>query len=59
MKLSFPERRKVIEAERNFEPGLAQDEEKVLISVMILGALAIIGCVTIVYFLGIAIINLF
>lgn len=59
MKLSFPERRKVIEAERNFEPGLAQDEEKVLISVLILGALAIVGCVAIVYIIGIAIINFF
>jgi len=58
MKLTYPQRRKVIEAERNFQPGLAQDEEKVLLSVMILGFLAIIGAVTIVYFLGVAIINL-
>jgi len=59
MKLPFTERRKAVKAINDFEPGLAQDEEKVLISVMILGALAIIGAVSIVYIAGIAIINLF
>lgn len=59
MKLPFTERRKAIKALNDFEPGLAQDEEKVLISVLVLGFLAIIGAVSIVYLAGIAIINLF
>lgn len=57
--MKLQERRKAIKALQDFEPGMAEDERKVLLSVMILGFLAIIGCVSIVYLAGIAIINLF
>lgn len=59
MKLTFEERRKVIQAARNFKPELAEEQKDPPLEVIIMAFLAIIGAVTIVWVLGIAIINLF